>query len=85
MAGLRVYLPIQPYKIYRSVGVWCLSRIARASDQYKQLLARADASREGKLDGRGLLSESSSRSPLRWEIPEHAEPWYFPNLTPGVV
>jgi len=31
----------------------------------------------------GLLSETSSRSPLRWEIPEHAEPWYFPQLAPG--
>jgi len=30
----------------------------------------------------GLLSETSSRSPLRWEIPEHAEPWYFPDLAP---
>lgn len=29
----------------------------------------------------GLLSETSSKSPLRWEIPEHAEPWYFPGLT----
>lgn len=32
----------------------------------------------------GLLSETSSKSPLKWEIPEHAEPWYFPNLAPGV-
>lgn len=32
----------------------------------------------------GLLSETSSRSPLYWEIPEHADPWYFPQLTPGV-
>ncbi len=31
----------------------------------------------------GLLSETSSRSPLRWEIPEHAEPFYFPQLAPG--
>ncbi len=35
-----------------------------------------------QLKSEGLLSESSSKSPLRWEIPEHAEPWYFPNLTP---
>lgn len=35
-----------------------------------------------QLKNEGLLSESSSKSPLRWEIPEHAEPWYFPNLTP---
>lgn len=31
----------------------------------------------------GLLSETSSRSDLYWEIPEHAEPWYFPQLVPG--
>jgi len=30
----------------------------------------------------GLLSETSSKSPLRWEIPEHAEAWYFPDLVP---
>ena len=32
----------------------------------------------------GLLSETSPRSPLYWDIPQHAEPWYFPQLTPGV-
>jgi len=38
--------------------VWCLSRgIARSSDQYKTLLARADNHRQGDLDGRGELSE----------------------------
>lgn len=35
----------------------------------------------GQLRSEGLLSETSSKSPLRWEIPEHAEPWYFPSLT----
>jgi hypothetical protein len=30
----------------------------------------------------GLLSETSSRSPLKWEIPGHAEPFYFPQLAP---
>lgn len=34
-----------------------------------------------QLKSEGLLSETSSKSALRWEIPEHAEPWYFPNLT----
>lgn len=33
-----------------------------------------------QLKSEGLLSETSSKSPLRWEIPEHAEPWYFPGL-----
>ena len=37
-----------------------------------------------RLKSDGLLSETSTKSPFRWEIPEHAEPWYFPNLTPGV-
>jgi Fic family protein len=36
-----------------------------------------------QLKDEGLLSETSSRSDLYWEIPEHAEPWYFPLLTPG--
>lgn len=34
-----------------------------------------------QLKSDGLLSETSSKSPLRWEIPEHAEPWYFPGVT----
>ena len=33
-----------------------------------------------QLKKEGLLTETSSRSPLRWAIPEHAEPWYFPGL-----
>ena len=36
-----------------------------------------------QLKEEGLLSETSSRSPLKWEIPEHAEPFYFPQLAPG--
>jgi len=35
-----------------------------------------------QLKEEGLLSETSRRSVLTWEIPEHAEPWYFPQLTP---
>ena len=30
----------------------------------------------------GLLTETSSRSPLRWAIPEHAERYYLPELSP---
>jgi hypothetical protein len=37
-----------------------------------------------QLKEEGLLSETLSRSNLTWEIPEHAEPWYFPELAPGV-
>jgi len=36
-----------------------------------------------QLKDEGLLTEISSRSPLRWAIPEHAEPWYFSELVPG--
>ena len=36
-----------------------------------------------QLKEEGLLSETSTRSDLSWEIPEHAEPWYFPQLTPS--
>jgi len=35
-----------------------------------------------QLKKEGLLSETSSRSDIFWEIPPHAEPWYFPQLTP---
>ena len=34
-----------------------------------------------QLKADGLLSERNNRSPLKWEIPEHAEPFYFPNLS----
>lgn len=37
-----------------------------------------------QLKEEGLLGEESSRSALSWEIPEHAEPWYFPQLMPGM-
>jgi len=30
-----------------------------------------------------LLSKTSSRSDIAWEIPDHAEPWYFQQLTPA--
>lgn len=33
-----------------------------------------------QLKGEGLLSETSSRSPLRWAIPGHAERYYLPHL-----
>ena len=38
-----------------------------------------------QLKDEGLLTETSSRSPFKWAIPEHAEPWYFPQLVPGQV
>lgn len=30
----------------------------------------------------GLLTETSSRSPLKWAIPDHAERYYLPELSP---
>lgn len=35
-----------------------------------------------QLKEEGLLSETTSRSDLTWRIPPHAEPWFFPQLTP---
>ncbi|PCJ45207.1 MAG: cell filamentation protein Fic [Moraxellaceae bacterium] len=35
-----------------------------------------------QLKEEGLLTETSSRSPLRWAIPEHAERFYLPELAP---
>jgi len=35
-----------------------------------------------QLKEEGLLTETSSRSPLRWAIPEHAERYYLPELSP---
>lgn len=36
-----------------------------------------------QLKQEGLLTETSSRSPLRWAIPEHAERYYLPQLSPA--
>jgi len=36
-----------------------------------------------QLKEEGLLTETSSRSPLRWAIPEHAERFYLPELAPA--
>ncbi len=35
-----------------------------------------------QLKEEGLLTETSSRSPLRWAIPEHAERYFLPDLAP---
>jgi Fic family protein len=41
-----------------SYGLWSISRgLARNNEQYKQLLARADQTRQASMDGRGLRSE----------------------------
>jgi Fic family protein len=54
-------------------------------DQALELCAMPERSARrllSQLKSEGLLSETSSKSPLRWEIPEHAEAWYFPQLAP---
>ena len=35
-----------------------------------------------QLKEEGLLTETTSRSPLRWAIPEHAERYFLPDLAP---
>ena len=37
-----------------------------------------------QLKEEGLLTETSSRSPLRWAIPDHAERYYLPELSPAI-
>jgi Fic family protein len=37
-----------------------------------------------QLKAEGLLIDTSTKSPLRWQIPEHAEKWYFPELAPTI-
>jgi hypothetical protein len=49
----------------------------------KQLTGEKDTSAKrmlAQLREDGLLSETSHKSDLFWEIPEHAERWYFPGL-----
>jgi hypothetical protein len=36
-----------------------------------------------RLEEKDLLSETSSGSPLKWEVPKPAEPFCFPQLAPG--
>lgn len=52
-----------------SVGVWCLSRgLAKTSEDYKASLARADFSRQGMGDGRGLLSQNNLQDFCRYML-----------------
>lgn len=37
-----------------------------------------------QLKDEGLLSETSQRSDFQWEIPDHVEPWYLPQLSPSM-
>lgn len=69
-AGLILYTAFQQGEIDRAQALELCGMPERSA---RRLLSQ--------LKSEGLLSETSSKSPLRWEIPEHAEPWYFPNLT----
>lgn len=70
-ASLILYIAFQQGEIDRAHALELCAMPERSA---RRLLSQ--------LKSEGLLSETSSKSPLRWEIPEHAEPWYFPNLTP---
>ena len=71
-AGLVLYSAFIHGKLSRSLAIESCAMPERSA---RRLLAQ--------LKDEGLLSETSSRSDIYWEIPEHAEPWYFPQLTPN--
>jgi len=70
IASLLLYSALQQGEIDRTQALELCAMPERSA---RRLLSQ--------LKAEGLLSETSSKSPLRWEIPEQAEPWYFPNLT----
>lgn len=70
-AALILYTAFQQGEIDRSLA---LELCAMPDRSARRLLSQ--------LKSEGLLSETSSKSALRWTIPEHAESWLFPNLTP---
>lgn len=70
VASLILYTAFQQGEIERTQALELCAMPERSA---RRLLSQ--------LRSEGLLSETSSKSPLRWEIPEHAEPWYFPSLT----
>jgi len=69
-AALILYTAFQQGEIDRALA---LELCAMPDRSARRLLSQ--------LKSESLLSETSSKSALRWEIPEHAEQWYFPNLT----
>ena len=72
-AGLVLYSAFIHGKLNRALAIESCAMPDRSA---RRLLAQ--------LKDEGLLSETSSRSDIYWEIPEHAEPWYFPQLTPNL-
>lgn len=73
VAGLILYSAFVNGKLKRSMAYELTGMPERTS---RRLIAQ--------LKDEGLLMETSTRSPLYWKIPEHAEPWYFPQLAPGI-
>jgi len=74
VAGLVLYNAFINGKLNRALALELCAMPERSA---RRLLAQ--------MKEEGLLSEESSRSSLSWEIPQHAEPWYFPQLSPGGV
>ena len=73
VAGLILYNAFVNGKLERSMAIELSGMPERTA---RRLIAQ--------LKEEGLLTETSTRSPFYWQIPEHAEPWYFPQLAPGV-
>ena len=69
VAGLILYSAFVSGKLERSMAIELSGMPERTA---RRLLAQ--------LKEEGLLTETSMRSPFYWQIPEHAEPWYFPQL-----
>lgn len=69
--------------LYSAFVEGAISR-ARAISLCEGMAERSARRLLAQLKEDGLLSETSSRSELTWEIPEHVEAWYFPELTPGM-
>jgi hypothetical protein len=82
VAGLNEVKPIAALVLYNAFLMGKLERstalelCAKPERSARRLLAQ--------LREENLLREESPRSPLYWNIPEHAEPWHFPQLTPGL-
>jgi hypothetical protein len=73
VAGLILYNAFVSGKLERSMAIEISGMPERSA---RRLIAQ--------LKEEGLLTETSTRSPFYWQIPEHAEPWYFPQLAPQV-
>ncbi|MES9904822.1 MAG: Fic family protein [Sedimenticola sp.] len=82
ISGLGALKPTAGLILYNAFALGKLERTTAL-----ELCAMPDRSARrllSQLREEGLLSQTSPKSPLYWEIPEHAEPWYFPLLAPGV-